>query len=228
MPLLQQALRVLYGQLLRGSHEIKKHYNYYRPRRNFIFLNHLRPEWLLVFFDFVVPGGVVLFSVTFFLTDLLSEFHGEKAARKAVWLGFLAQLLIIPAVWATIRWPHPDFWQGQEAFAATLGNTWRIALASMIAYLVSQHHDVWAYQFWKRKTGGKHLWLRNNLSTIVSQSLDSVIFVTIAFSGLVPIWPIIAGQLVAKIAIALFDTPFMYLARAIWPNSTASSMSPSE
>lgn len=80
----------------------------------------------------------------------------------------------------------------------------------MVAYLISQHHDVWAFNFWKKKTKGKHLWWRNNASTLVSQFLDSVIFVFIAFYGIFDVVPLIIGNYVVKIIIALVDTPFMY------------------
>ena len=87
-------------------------------------------------------------------------------------------------------------------------------MASFIAYLISQFHDVWAFHFWKNKTNDRHLWLRNNLSTAVSQFLDSFIFITIAFYGVMPIWPLIMGQWIIKIAIALLDTPVVYL--VVW------------
>jgi hypothetical protein len=87
----------------------------------------------------------------------------------------------------------------------------------MIAYLVSQHHDVWAYGFWRKKTGGRHMWLRNNASTMTSQGIDTLIFITLAFYGLVPnsiLLQMMAGQYVIKILIAALDTPFIYLALA--------------
>ncbi|PIZ54623.1 transporter, partial [Candidatus Uhrbacteria bacterium CG_4_10_14_0_2_um_filter_41_7] len=90
----------------------------------------------------------------------------------------------------------------------------RITVASFIAYLISQHHDVWAFHFWKKKTNGKHLWLRNNASTVVSQLIDTVVFTFIAFYGVLPIVPLILGTWVVKILIALIDTPFIY--GAVW------------
>ena len=93
----------------------------------------------------------------------------------------------------------------------------------MVAYLISQNHDVWAFHFWRRKTRGAHLWLRNNASTLVSQLIDTVVFITLAFYVLPlilqgnPIIPLeslltlIAGQYVVKALIALSDTPFCYL-----------------
>jgi hypothetical protein len=84
-------------------------------------------------------------------------------------------------------------------------------VASLTAYLFSQYHDVWAFHFWKRVTTERFLWLRNNASTIVSQLLDSVVFITIAFYGSLPVMPLIFGQWVVKVGIALLDTPFVYL-----------------
>jgi len=80
----------------------------------------------------------------------------------------------------------------------------------MVAYLLSQHHDVFAFQFWKNKTKGRHLWLRNNLSTMVSQAIDTVIFITIAFYGVMDIVPLLIGQYVIKLIIGVLDTPFIY------------------
>lgn len=168
---------------------------------------------LVVFMSLTVPAGVIAFSITFLLSDMLSEFYGREAATRAVWMGLLAQIVLVPTVWIAIAWPAPDFWSGQAAFEATLGNTWRIVLAGILAYTLSQHHDVWAYHFWKRVTAGRHLWLRNNLSTIASQVIDTTVFATVAFAGVAPVGDIILGSLVAKITIALVDTPFLYLAR---------------
>ena len=96
----------------------------------------------------------------------------------------------------------------------------RVVLASMAAYLVSQWHDVWAFNFWKKKTGGRFLWLRNNLSTLVSQLLDSVIFCVIAFVGVFEsgVWvQILVTTYVFKVIVAVLDTPFIYLARKVVP-----------
>jgi len=80
----------------------------------------------------------------------------------------------------------------------------------MVAYLVSQHHDIFAFHWWKKKTGGRYLWLRNTASTIVSQAIDTGLFITIAFYGVLDIVPLLLGQYVVKLIIAIIDTPFMY------------------
>ncbi len=95
-----------------------------------------------------------------------------------------------------------------------LGAVPRIVLASMVAYLLSQHHDVFAFHFWKRVTQGRFLWLRNNASTMVSQGIDTVLFITIAFIGVIPtnvLLNMIVAQYVIKIVIAIVDTPLCYL-----------------
>jgi uncharacterized integral membrane protein (TIGR00697 family) len=90
----------------------------------------------------------------------------------------------------------------------------------MVAYLVSQHHDVWAFLFWKNKTKGRFLWLRNNASTMVSQAIDSVIFCSIALWGLFDTntWlQILVTTYFLKWLVAVIDTPFIYLAKRFSP-----------
>ena len=110
--------------------------------------------------------------------------------------------------------PGAAIWEGGAAYEAVFGMVPRVVLASMLAYLVSQHHDVVAFHFWRRVTGGRYLWLRNNASTLVSQALDSAIFITVAFWGLLPpavVWNLMLTQFLIKIGIAVLDTPFCYL-----------------
>jgi uncharacterized integral membrane protein (TIGR00697 family) len=111
----------------------------------------------------------------------------------------------------SIIWPPASFWPHQQAYETILGSSTRIIVASLIAYLLSQYHDVWAFHIWKRFTGDRFLWLRNNASTMISQLFDSVVFITIAFYGIMPLLPLIVGQWVVKAGIALLDTPLVYL-----------------
>ena len=116
--------------------------------------------------------------------------------------------------------PHAsDF--SQQALTTIFGLMPRIAAGSMTAYLVSQHHDIWAFLFWKKKTKGKFLWLRNNLSTLASQAIDSVIFCSIALWGLYDssTWlQILASTYLIKLFVAVIDTPFIYLAKKLSRN----------
>jgi len=164
-------------------------------------------------FGFIVPSAVVAYGITFLCTDVINEIWGKKEAQKTVKLGLKIQLastvLILLAIWLPPAVFAVDF---NVAFKTVLGQNVRVVFASLTAYTISQAHDVISFNFWRNKTKGKHKWLRNNASTLVSQIIDTAIFITIAFWGLVPdlLWMIIS-QYVVKAIIALLDTPFFYL-----------------
>lgn len=160
--------------------------------------------------DFTVPAGVLVYSTGYLITDVLAEFHGKDTAKQAVWSGFLASLILVIAIRIAIAWPSAQFWQAQEAFVTTLGSTWRIVAASLAAYVVSQNTDVHLFHRIREYTGDSKLYLRNIGSTSISQLIDSVIFIVIAFYGVMPIIPLIIGQYIVKLAIAALDTPFIY------------------
>lgn len=164
--------------------------------------------------SFVVPVAVIAYPLTFLVTDTISEIFGRKTATKIVWLGFVMNILMVILIYLGTIIPSAAFWQGQEAYETILGSVPRIVLASMVAYLASQHHDVFAFYFWRKATKGKFLWLRNNASTMVSQGIDTVLFISIAFVGTVPnavLLNMLFGQYLIKLIIAAVDTPFCYL-----------------
>ncbi len=171
-------------------------------------------------FGYVTALGNVLYGTTFLVTDILNEKYGKSAARKAVWIGFFTLIATTIVMYISLLFiPHSsDF--SQQSLQTIFGFLPRIALASLIAYTVSQYHDVWMFAFWKKKTKGKHLWFRNNISTLVSQLIDNVIFTLIAFWGVFS-WDIIiqifAVSYLMKFVVASLDTPFVYLAKKIKP-----------
>jgi hypothetical protein len=179
---------------------------------------------IVLFGTFTLPAGVIVYATSFLVTDILCEFYGKKKALEAVWGGFLASILLVLAVKIAIAWPPAPFWTDQEAFQTTLRLTERIVLGSLVAYVVSQNWDVRVFHRLKELTGGRHLWLRNNASTMTSQALDTVIFITIAFYGVLPVVPMIIGQYIVKLLIAAMDTPFIYGVQ--WARRTFSSASP--
>ena len=170
----------------------------------------------------LVPAGVLAYAVTFTVTDIIGEVYGKRPATIAVMIGFITQLLI-PAysVFASLL-PTAPFQRGiEDVLNSVLGVAPNIVLASLTAYIVSQNHDVWAFHFWRRLTKGRYLWLRNNASTAVSQLIDTVIFITLAFGVLPSViggigipWELIpatiVGQYIVKLLIAFADTPFVY------------------
>ncbi|WP_290923161.1 queuosine precursor transporter [Halodesulfovibrio sp.] len=158
-----------------------------------------------------VPAGVLAYSITFIISDVISEIWGKDCANNIVQCGFITLLMTSALAWAAVTWPSAPFWNGQESFSAVIGSTPRIVAASLVAYLVSQKHDIWLFHLLKEKTNGRHLWLRNNASTVISQLIDSTIFVTIAFWGILPVGEVILGQWLIKLTIALIDTPIVYI-----------------
>ena len=184
----------------------------------------------------VVAIGVLPYPITFICTDLISELYGEKKAHDMVWMGVLLNAWVIFLLWLGGVLPgfdldpcgqplvdaagrEPTFFEIRElAFGAVA--------ASMVAYLAAQICDVRLFHFWKRLTNGKHLWLRNNASTMVSQIVDTtaVILVTHFYAAALPvnadepIWPqlmvFIASGYVFKLVVAALDTGPIYLAVA--------------
>ena len=169
---------------------------------------------LISVWGWVVPAGIIAYPLTFLFTDVITELYGRKTASRVVWLGFGASILMVILVIGAGLLKPAAIWEGQAAYESVLGMIPRIVLASMIAYLVSQHHDVFAFSFWRRKTKARFLWLRNNASTMASQALDTGLFITIAFWGTVPnniLVNMLVTQYVIKLVIAALDTPFCYL-----------------
>lgn len=161
--------------------------------------------------------GNVLYATSFLATDLLSEFYGPKQSGKAVWVGFFALVSMTVMMQLALFFQPSASDIGQAALSQIFGLMPRIALGSLIAYLCSNTHDIWAFEFWKkRKPGKRTLWIRNNFSTMVSQAIDTVIFTLIAFVGVYPkdvVISIMISTYVLKWVVAVCDTPFMYLGR---------------
>ncbi|MEW5920352.1 MAG: queuosine precursor transporter [Bacillota bacterium] len=158
------------------------------------------------------PAAVICYSLTFALTDTMTELWGKERTKFVVNVGFVVTVLSALFIRLAILMPAAPFWTHQAAFELILGSNLRIVLASLTAYIISQHHDIWAFTFWKKKTQGRHLWIRNNLSTCVSQMMDTAIFILLAFFGTgSPLLTLIMGQYAVKMVIAFSDTPLVYL-----------------
>jgi hypothetical protein len=157
-----------------------------------------------------VPAGVLAYSITFAVTDTLCEVWNRRITQIVVNAGFAVLVLVWALIALALQWPAAPFWLHQESFLQTLGSTNRIIVASLIAYGVSQTLDVWVFSRIKTLTGGRWLWLRNNVSTFLSQLVDTVIFISIAFYGELPILQLMWAQLLVKYGIALADTPVVY------------------
>jgi uncharacterized integral membrane protein (TIGR00697 family) len=177
--------------------------------------------------------GVLPYPVTFLCTDFISELYGQKRANFLVWVGLLLNLWVVAFLWlggvlppspeidAATGMPPTDAYD--FAFFRIRFLTMGAVVGSMIAYLAAQLCDVSLFHFWKRLTNGRHLWLRNNGSTLVSQFVDTFAVITIThfyarglpIDASAPIWPqlwvFIGSGYVFKLAIALVDTIPFYI-----------------
>lgn len=170
----------------------------------------------LGFHVFVLSAGVLPYPLTFLVTDILSEVYGKRRANQVVISGFVASILVMAVLWLGAQFPAIVGSQVSDAiYQQVFHNAWRVILASMTAYLCAQMLDIRIFHAIKNRTGGRHLWLRNNLSTITSQFLDTVLVITVLFVGE---WSF--GQMSSaiidgwsfKVLCALLDTPLIYLA----------------
>ena len=161
--------------------------------------------------------GIFLFPVLFLITDIVEEVLGKQRAKLFVYVGLLALVFTLIFLFIAINVPANENWGLQDEYEATLSQSMRIIFASLIAFFISQMHDLWSFDFWKRKTKGKYLWLRNNLSTVSSQFIDTVFFMFLAFYLMTPkftagfVFSLIIPYWLLKVFFAFCDTPFVYL-----------------
>ncbi len=162
--------------------------------------------------SFVIPAAVVMYAFSFLFTDIIHENYGKEEAKRTVQYGFIAQIFASIMIYFGMLLPVAPFaTDTQAAYEILLGQNYRFVLASLAAYLVSQHLDVYIFSELKKRTADRYKWLRNNASTFASQLIDTTIFITIAFAGTVPnIWIMILSQFVIKMGLALLDTPVFY------------------
>tara|TARA_B100001146_G_scaffold69955_1_gene61847 strand:- start:1667 stop:2368 length:702 start_codon:yes stop_codon:yes gene_type:complete len=163
---------------------------------------------------FIVSAGILPYPLTFLVTDLISELYGQKKANLIVFSGFVASLFVLLFLWIGGQFNSiPSSIVDDVTYNSVFRNAWRLIAASMVAYLFAQFIDVRIFHFWKKLTNGKHLWIRNNGSTIVSQLVDTILVICILFFG---VWEsdqilsaIIDGWLF-KMLMAFLDTPIIY------------------
>ena len=168
-------------------------------------------------YTFEISVGILPYPVTFLITDLISEVYGKKKANQVVTAGIFASLFSLLIIYTADAVPATD-WSpiGNELFQKVFGATAIAVIASMLAYLLAQYIDIQLFHFWKKLTKGKHLWIRNNFSTFLSQFVDtfSVLFLLCSFHKIE--WDRFGALLLSgflfKVIVAICDTPFLYAA----------------
>ncbi len=191
-----------------------------------IILANLQGPKLTVIFGFETTLGVIFYSSIFFATDVLSENYGRAEANKAVRMGFAVSVIVLVMMSLALMYlpsDRPNTAQFSNdihnAFATILDFTPRFIFGSLLAYYVSQSFDVWAFHQIKKITGDRWLWVRNNLSTMSSQVLDTAIYSLVAWWGTVDLMTALtlgATKYVFKLVIAMIDTTFIYWARSMF------------
>lgn len=187
--------------------------------------------------------GVLAYPLTFLCTDIISELYGRARANFMVTVGLILNIFVLAIMWLANSLPAIDPavqppWQsldlaapvglpdgsqldGQvELFSLVYANTVGAVFASMLAYVLAQYIDVFLFHWIKQKTAGKHLWLRNNGSTIVSQAVDSITVIMVTFGAVIfaggmtlqAVLVLMVSNYIFKLAAALIDTPLIYLA----------------
>jgi uncharacterized integral membrane protein (TIGR00697 family) len=164
-------------------------------------------------FGLVLPAAVIIFPISYIFGDVLTEVYGYRQARHVIWLGFFCNLLAVAAIWVGQMLPAASFWDGQAAYERILGYTPRLLAASFLAYLVGEFANSFVLAKMKIATGGRWLWTRTIGSTLVGQGLDSLVFITLAFVGTIPLAGLasaIVTQWLAKSVYEAAVTPLTY------------------
>ena len=169
-------------------------------------------------FGLAMTLGNVLYGSTFLATDILSEQYGGKTARKAVLIGVACSVISTVIFQISLMFVPNEYDFASGAMKTIFALAPRICISSLLCYYLSNTIDTYLYDFIRRSTGEKALWLRNNGSTLISQAIDSILFTLLAFGGMMPTSVLIELALstyIAKVMVAIFDTPFMYMAKKI-------------
>ncbi|MFL2655761.1 MAG: queuosine precursor transporter [Alphaproteobacteria bacterium] len=169
---------------------------------------------LITLGNIILPGAIVVFPITYIISDVLTEVYGYRRARRVIWVGFAANILAVGTFIIVGMLPAASFWEDQKAYDTILGATPRILVASLIAYLVGEFTNSYVLSKLKIMTNGRFLWVRTIGSTIIGQSLDSTIFILVAFTGILPnnvLFMTILVQVLAKTAYEFVATPITYL-----------------
>ena len=170
-----------------------------------------------------LPAAVILFPIAYIFGDILTEVYGYGRARQVIWTGFFCNLIAVVAIWIGGLLPAASFWtagsfttsdSAQQAYQAILGFTPRLLLASFVAYLLGEFLNSFVLAKLKVRTSGRFLWIRTISSTLLGQGVDSAVFLSIAFSGIIPTNDLgiaILSQWSFKVVYEVLATPLTYL-----------------
>lgn len=165
------------------------------------------------FWGLNLPGGVVVFPISYIFGDVLTEVYGYRTSRRIIWTGFGCLAMMSIVYYVVEKLPPAAFWPNQQAYATILGFAPRVAFASMMAYFVGEFSNSFVLAKMKILTRGRHLWSRTIGSTIVGEGIDSIVFTMVAFTGVFDghaIFTIIWSNYLVKVLYEVVATPLTY------------------
>lgn len=180
-----------------------------------LFISNLMATKLTSIFGMILPAAVIAYPFCFMAGDVLTEVWGYKKAKQVIWLGFAMNALLV--IWTNIGiyMPYPNFWEGQEAYAAIFGAIPRITIGSFVGYIFGELSNSYALEKIKHYTGEKYLFIRTIGSSIIGQILDTIFFFSIAFYGTMPnealIIMMLTQYLFKLLCEAIGGTPLAYM-----------------
>lgn len=163
--------------------------------------------------NLVLPAAIIIFPLSYIIGDILTEVYGYQQARRVIWLGFLCNLIAVVAIWVGKVLPSAPVFEAQSAYERILGSTPRFLLASFVAYLAGEFANSFVLAKMKIRTRGRWLWMRTIGSTLVGQGIDTLIVLTIAFAGVLPLsvlGTMILSHWLLKTAYEAVATPLTY------------------
>ena len=166
---------------------------------------------LMVVHGFTTDGGTLLFPLTFIITDMIAEVYGYKHARRAIWAGFLFNVLFLMYGHFVALFPVPDYYQSGDSFDQVIATSGRIVLASLVSYLCAEPLNIYLIAKMKIWLEGRKMALRFVISTVIAAAVDTVIFSSLAFGGIVPTNELATFMLtmwVLKVAVEVVGLPF--------------------
>jgi len=196
---------------------MEKHYHYYDKIMVLfvavLMISNIVATKIFKLSIFNFSGGVILFPISYIFGDILTEVYGYGKSRAVIWMGFFCSALMIVVITIVGLLPPGQGWKFQEEYQVILGSTPRIVLGSFIAYLVGEFVNSFTMAKMKIMTGGKWLWMRTIGSTLLGEGIDTILFVTVAFAGILPpslLFSVIFSNYLFKCGFEIMITPVTY------------------
>jgi len=168
---------------------------------------------LVNLFGLILPAAILIFPISYIIGDILTEVYGYRQARRVIWLGFLCNVITVGAIWIGQILSPASFWNGQAAYERILGYAPRLLVASFLAYLVGEFANAFVLAKMKIATKGRWLWLRTIGSTLIGQGLDSLVFISLAFAGIMPLKALLSAMVAQWLVKSVYEavvTPVTY------------------